>query len=297
MTLPRQVLPGATYLVTRRCAQQEFLLKPTPLTTALFKYILAVAARRYGILLHAACVMSNHYHLVLTDPGAELPRFAQLLDSLLARTINASYGRWEAFWAPSSYSAVRLVAPGDVLDKMVYTLANPVSAGLVAHGREWPGLWSAPERIGLGGELAQRPGHFFSDTGSMPDREALVFSVPPCFPSGEAFREELQASLATREREEADRLHARGRSFMGAPQVMRQSRSTRPPSGGPRRQLRPRIAARDKWRRMEALARLEGFLKAYREALAKLRSGARAVVFPRGTYLLRVHLGVACEAA
>lgn len=30
----------------------------------------------------------------------------QFLDALVARAINASLGRWEAFWAPNSYSAV-----------------------------------------------------------------------------------------------------------------------------------------------------------------------------------------------
>ncbi len=39
MTPPRQVLPGTTYLVTRRCAQREFLLKPSERTTAIFKYV------------------------------------------------------------------------------------------------------------------------------------------------------------------------------------------------------------------------------------------------------------------
>ena len=141
MTLPRQIVPGATYLITRRCTQRELLLKPTARTTTIFKYVLAVAAKRYGILLHAACALGNHYHLVLTDPRAELPRFAQFLGSVAARTLNASYGRWESFWGPSSYSAVRLETPQDVLAKIVYTLANPVSAGLVEQGSAWPGLW------------------------------------------------------------------------------------------------------------------------------------------------------------
>jgi putative transposase len=57
------------------------------------------------------------------------------------------------------------------------------------------------------------------------------------------------------------------------------------------------VAARDKWKRIEALGRLVEFRRAYREALARLRSGDRGVSFPRGTYLLRVHLGVACAAA
>jgi hypothetical protein len=73
MTLPRQVLPGASYLVSRRCAQQEFLLKPTALTTAIFKYVLAVAAKRYGILLHAVCVMSNQLHLPVVSPAPRRP--------------------------------------------------------------------------------------------------------------------------------------------------------------------------------------------------------------------------------
>ena len=100
MTAPRQVLPGTTYLVTRRCTQRQLLLRPSPTIGAIFLYVLAVAARRFGIRVHAFCVLSNHYHLVVTDPGAQLPAFGQYLDSLVARATNASLGRWESFWAP-----------------------------------------------------------------------------------------------------------------------------------------------------------------------------------------------------
>lgn len=298
MTLPRQVLPGTTYLVTRRCARQEFLLKPSDLTTATFKFILAVAAKRFGVLLHAACVMGNHYHAVLTDPRAELPRFAQFLDGLIARALNASYGRWESFWAPSSYSAVRLVSPEDVFEKIVYTLANPVAAGLVAHGREWPGLWSAPERIGGGGEIVQRPDGFFSARGTMPEREVLTFSVPPCFASAEVFREELRARLDAHANAEVERRRSQGIPFLGLRGIRRQKHTDRASSdGGERRGLNPRIAARDKWKRIEAIGRLASFVQAYREALRRLRRGDSTVVFPEGTYLQRVHLGVTCQAA
>jgi putative transposase len=75
MTAPRQILAGATYLVTRRCSQRLFLLKPSRLTNSVFLYLLAVAARRFGIAVHAYCVLSNHFHLVLTDPAARLPAF------------------------------------------------------------------------------------------------------------------------------------------------------------------------------------------------------------------------------
>ncbi len=297
MTPPRQVLPGTTYLVTRRCAQREFLLKPRPSTDAILRYLLAVAAKRYGILLHAACVMSNHYHLVLTDPRAELPRFCQLLDGLAARVLNASYGRWETFWGPASYSAVELVSAKDVVEKTAYALANPVEAGLVAHGAEWPGIWTAPEQIGAGGEIVQRPEVFFSKTGSMPEREALVFTVPKGFASAQEFRAAVSARVAERELAAAEALRAKGERFMGARRVLKEKRTERPASREPRRGLNPRIAAGDGAERIEALARLAGFRGAYREALARLKAGEQRVLFPLGTYLLRVNLGVSCCAA
>ncbi len=297
MTLPRQVLPGTTYLVTRRCTQREFLLTPSPLLNAVFKFVLAVAAKRNGIRLHAACVMSDHFHLVLTDPHANLPRFGQLLDGVLARALNALYGRWEAFWGPSSYSAVTLESPQDVVKEVVYTLANPVSAGLVTHGSEWPGVWSAPARIGNGAEIAVRPDHFFSKSGTMPEREVLAFVVPPGFASAEAFRAEVEAGLAAKEQDKAAALASEGKRVVGVRRISRQRHTDRARSWELRRRFKPRVAAQDRWRRIEALNRRAEFLEAYREALDELRRGRRDVVFPRGTYMLRVNLGMNCQAA
>ena len=155
MTAPRQILPGVTYLVTRRCFQRQFLLRPSPLVNQVFLFLLAAAAHRFGVQVHAFCVLSNHFHLVVTDPQARLPAFEQYLDSLVARALNASLGRSESFWSPASYSAVALLTPQDVVEKTAYVLANPVAAGLVRHGRDWPGLWSSPDQIGAD----QSPGH------------------------------------------------------------------------------------------------------------------------------------------
>jgi REP element-mobilizing transposase RayT len=291
MTAPRQVLPGATYLVTRRCAQRQFLLKPSKTTNDVFLYLLAVAARRFGVEVHAFCVLSNHFHLVVTDPRAQLPAFHQFLDALVARALNASLGRWETFWAPSSYSAVTLVSPSDVLDKAAYVLANPVAAGLVRAGRLWPGLWSAPEWIGGEALEVRRPKHFFDEKGALPQRVSLQLTSPPGFASAEEFRDQLAAALAEREAQ-AER-DAPG-SFLGAARVLAQKATGRPAPGEPRRTLSPRVAARDKWKRIEALGRLVEFLRSYRSAWAERRAGRAHVIFPRGTYLLRVVHGVPC---
>jgi putative transposase len=292
MTAPRQVLPGTTYLVTRRCSQRQFFLRPSRLTNEIFLYVLAVAAQRFGIKVHAFCVLSNHYHLVVTDPSARLPEFGQYLDSLTARALNRALARWENFWAPNSYSAVALATPEDVLDKAAYTLANPVAAGLVRHGKQWPGLWSDPECIGSAPLQAPRPKVFFSRKGGMPASASLKLTVPPGFGSAKAFREALAAAVTEHEVKATES----GREFLGVAKVLAQKPNARPASAEPRRALNPRVGARDKWKRIEMLNRLVRFLTAYREAWSARQAGEANVIFPAGTYLLRVAHGVSCAA-
>ncbi|WP_243336872.1 hypothetical protein [Anaeromyxobacter soli] len=51
---------------------------------------LFVTPRRYGGLVHAFCVLSNHAHVGLADPDGRHLAFMQYLDSLAARAANAS---------------------------------------------------------------------------------------------------------------------------------------------------------------------------------------------------------------
>ncbi len=291
------MVAGTTYLVSRRCTQREFLLKPSVLSNLVLKFVLAVAAARYGMLLHAVCVMSNHLHIVLTDARANLPDFGHLFCGVVAKALNALHGRWESFWAPSSYSAVALVSPEDIVEKVAYTLANPATAGLVEHGSQWPGVWSDPRGIGQPGEMVERPGHYFAENGSMPERQELVFSAPPGFQSAEDFQARVMARVNELEKAAAAEREASGATVMGAPRVLRQRAFDRPAPGEPRRVLNPRIASKDKWKRIEALGRLVSFLESHREALVRFYRGERDVVFPHGTYLMRVRFGVACASS
>jgi putative transposase len=61
MTLPREVVPGGFYLVTRRCTQRQFLLRPDDQTNNAFIYCLGEAAQRFGVDVVLATAMSNHY--------------------------------------------------------------------------------------------------------------------------------------------------------------------------------------------------------------------------------------------
>jgi REP element-mobilizing transposase RayT len=293
MTAPRQVLPGTTYLVSNRCSERRFFLRPSKLCTDVFRFVLAVAAQRYGIQLHAYCVMSNHYHLVLTDPHARLPAFQQFLDGLVGRAINALLGRRESLWGPDSYSAVALADPDTILDKTTYTLANPVAAGLVKRGRRWPGLWSSPDSIGAESQLVRRPNHFFDPDGAMPASVTLTLTTPPGFSSAAFFRDQLTSALSAAE---ADAARTVG-TFLGVARVLKQRWSAHATSPEPLGKLNPRVAGRNKWKRIERLSCLASFLADYRDALQAWRAGHRLTLFPAGTYLMRLACGVACAQA
>jgi REP element-mobilizing transposase RayT len=291
-------LPGTTYLITRRCSERRYFLLPIRLTNEIFLYVLGLAAQRYHVRVHAFCVLSNHVHLVVTDVDGRLPAFMQYVDSLVARAVNASLGRFEGFWASDgSYSAVEPLDPADVLAKIAYALANPVAAGLVRTGAEWPGLWTAPDQIGTAKLTARRPEGFFDAKGYLPAAVELELTVPPGFASAAEFRSLLSAAVRELEEKHRQELTGQGRRFLGAARVLAQNPLSRPASGEPRFELRPRIAARDKWKRIEGLLRLGSFERQYQQAQRAWRSGVRDVVFPAGTYLMRIMHGVQCAGA
>jgi putative transposase len=298
MTAPRRVLPGTTYLVTRRCSERRFFLRPSRLTNEIFLYVLAVAASRYCIAVHAFCVMSNHYHLLVTDGRGRLPEFMQYLDMLVARATNASLGRWEGFWDSSrSYSAVAHDSPEDVVSKTAYVLANPVGAGLVRTACEWPGLWTGPDQVGAARFVAERPKVFFREDGDMPKSAELVLTLPCEFASVREYQALVAAAADALEAQSRREIASERRGFLGRARVLAQKPFARPAPGEPRRGLNPRVASSDKWKRIEALARLTGFVRAYREARTAFCSGVRDAVFPAGTYLLRIEHGVRCAPA
>lgn len=298
MTPPRRVLPGTTVFVTRRCSERRFFLRPSRPTNEIGLYVLALAAQRYRIHVHAFCVLSNHLHLVVTDVDGRLPAFMQYFTSLVARAVNASLGRFEGLWASGcSYSSVEPLAPSDVLAKIAYVLANPVAAGLVKRGSDWPGLWTAPEQIGTTKLTVRKPKTFFDPKGYLPETVELELTVPPCFTSADDFRAQLSAAVRELEEEHHRRLASQGRHFLGSARVCAQNPRASPRPGEPRFGLKPRVAARDKWRRIEGLFRLKSFEQDYRTSRASWCAGIRDVVFPAGTYLMRIMYGVQVAGA
>ena len=223
-----------------------------------------------------------------------LPAFEQYLNQLVARAMNAELGRWENFWAPGSYSAVRLTSPGDIVEKCAYALANPVAAGLVRRSDRWPGLWSNPDHVDVVSTTHQRPTQFFRREGPLPQAIPLRTVRPPGFDTTEAFVLPLKRRIKEMEADAEVAMRRTGRTFGGRRAVLRQSPFARPGTLAPRRKLNPRIAGKDTSARVEALRQLRRFADAYRRARDAFWAGERDVVFPPGTYNMRLRFGVAC---
>ncbi|MCP3980621.1 MAG: hypothetical protein GY716_15065 [bacterium] len=294
MSLPRPVLPQVTYLLTRRCLERRFFLKPGPKINQIFKFCLGVAAQRTGVQVHAYCALSNHYHLLVTDRHGRLPDFMHWLNEYVAKCVNAELGRWESFWAPGTYSAVALENGPDILDKLVYLFANPVAAGLVSSSRDWPGASSTPTMMQGAAEVILRPRGFFRENGPVPRKVRLELVMPTLPDVDLGVLSHVQQRLAEREDQLRQEARRRNRSFMGARAVKAQSPLSRPRTRELHRRLNPRVGARDKWRRIEALRRLRTFVDRYRDARARFAEGDRTVVFPLGTWAMRIRVGVLC---
>ena len=291
MSSPRQILSGRFYMLTRRCTQRQFLLRPDPDTNNAFAYCLAEAAQRFKIELVLTQQMSNHHHTVLLDRSGMVVEFMAHFHKLVAKCQNALHGRWENVWSSEPACLVHLVDPADVIDKLIYVATNPVKDGLVERVHHWPGLNAVSALLAERPLRAHRPRHFFRNNGPMPKVVTLTLSIPPELGDRNQVVAQLRAGITKVEVAHAQRRLETGGRVLGRRGIVRQSWRECPTTYVPRRDLRPRVAARCRWARMEALYRNREFLIAYRTARAAWIAGT-PTIFPVGTYWLHRFAGV-----
>lgn len=279
-------------MLTRRCTQRQFLLRPDRETNNAFVYCLAVAAQRFGVEVVIFVQMSNHLHAMIYDRYGVGPAFYEHFHKLTARCINALRGRWENFFATEQTSVVRCETQDAIIEKLVYIATNPVNDDLVESVDEWPGA-SGYRALLEGTPLrATRPRHFFADDGNMPEEVELELAVPRELGDRDTILAAVRQRVSAVEKDAADKRTANGKQVLGRYAILRQSWRESPTSKEPRRGLRPTIAARSLWARLEAIQRKREFVAAYRNARRALLDGA-PIPFPFGTYGLRRLVGVA----
>jgi hypothetical protein len=240
--------------------------------------------------------MSNHQHVEARDNEGNYPAFLAHLNKMLAKSLNAHWGRWENFWATEQPNVVHLVDASDRFDKLIYLLANPVNDHLVERAADWPGASSLTQVLSGRPITVKRPRGFFSDEGPMPEEVTLRAERPAGYENltqAEWSKKVLDA-LAEVERTARDARREKKMGVLGRKAVLRAKHTDSPSTVEPRRGLRPNVAAKNPERRVAALAALRAFREAYRKAFRHWVSQVEDVVFPAGTYRLRL-FGLPCH--
>ncbi|HVI00340.1 MAG TPA: hypothetical protein VM869_16600 [Enhygromyxa sp.] len=296
----RPIHAGRSYKITRRCVGRVMLLSPGFEGKELrdfIGYCLAYAANRYGIQVHASVWMSNHHHTDVTDPHGNLVPFKQLLHSMIARGRNAQLGRFDSFWSGDEACDTRRPTDAQTLRDLVYTLTNPVKAGLVKWSSLWPGFTTADWRFG---EMRtfKRPDWFFDDDGQMPDAVSLTLVRPPIFREldDDAMYDLLVAQVRAHEIECQREIRGKNRRFMGLRKLARQPSNVAPKSFEERFTIKPTVAASSKWLVLAQLQRDREWEREYATARALLLAGEPAV-FPAGTYWMKRFAGAVAAQA
>jgi hypothetical protein len=296
MSLPRAIIPGRCYLITRRCSERRFFMRPDRETNNAFIYCMALAANKSRISLVCVGTTSNHYHAVAVDNDGRIPEFLEHFHKLFAKHQNCLRGRWEAFWSTEQTSVVELVAPEDVLAKMTYAIANPVSSRLVEKVHHWPGVGSLSAIEDDVPLTASKPTRFFDhDNDDLPNVVQLDFRRPPGFESlnQAEYAKLVRDSVQKAEADAAAERVEKGIKIVGRRAVLKQHWHDSPNTSEPRRGLSPKVACRNKWARIEALRRNKALLHAYRAARAEHLAGLDAI-FPAGTWWLCRYAGLPC---
>jgi putative transposase len=134
----RSSLPDGYFHAYARAVDEACLFKDTPDRRS-FLRLLAETAKLFRWQLHAVCLMSTHYHLVLETTRPRLSAGMHWLNGFHAVLFNRRHGRRGHLFGERF--GARAIEDDDYLrGACEYVLLNPVRAGLCDRASEWP--WS-----------------------------------------------------------------------------------------------------------------------------------------------------------
>ena len=131
--------PGAHYHVKSRGNQKQPIFLSDD-DRRLFLACLADAHEKFGAVIHAYCLMTNHYHLMVETPRAGLSRIMHLINTRYSIYLNAKHGRCgHPFQGRFKAIVVEAEPYAQVLSRYIHL--NPVRAGIVSLPQEYE--WSS----------------------------------------------------------------------------------------------------------------------------------------------------------
>lgn len=138
---------GAVYHINSVGVRRTTLF-PDEAAYEMFLAVLGVAVKKYGWRCAAYCLMTNHYHLLVQTPLANIARGMQFLNGVYAQWFNLTYGeRGHVFM--SRYYDVVVESDDQLLRAFRYIALNPVLAGVCERPAAWPwGSYSGTVGVG-----------------------------------------------------------------------------------------------------------------------------------------------------
>lgn len=135
----RLQFPGAFYHVTARGnARQDIFLDDRDRET--FLDFLAREIHQQAWKCHAYCLMTNHYHLLIETPEANLTRGMRRLNGRYAQTFNRRHDR-VGHVLQGRYKSILVDKETYLLELCRYIVLNPVRAKVVRRPEDW--AWSS----------------------------------------------------------------------------------------------------------------------------------------------------------
>jgi putative transposase len=142
---------GSWYHVFNRGAAKQDIFR-SDRDRVEFERLLGLIAERFGIRVHAYCLMTNHFHLLIECPDGQLSEAMHLLGSVFVRHVNERAGRDGPLFR-GRFSA-KPVATDEYLRRLVrYIHRNPLAFTTVDGLRTY--RWSSM-RVYLGRRRAPR---------------------------------------------------------------------------------------------------------------------------------------------
>jgi putative transposase len=131
--------PGALYHVYGRGIARQAIFR-VPADRDLFLLALAVAKHRHHLLIHAYCLMSNHYHLLLETPEGNLSRAMRHINGTYTQRYNRVHRRTGQL-LQGRFKANLVEKESYLLELARYIVLNPVRARMVSDPAAW--AWSS----------------------------------------------------------------------------------------------------------------------------------------------------------
>jgi REP element-mobilizing transposase RayT len=107
---------------------------------AAFLEVLAATCERFNWTCHAYCLMTNHYHLLVETPDANLSKGMRQLNGVYTQRVNRTHGRVGHLFQ-GRFKGIIVQREAYLLELARYVVLNPVRAGMVRTPEDWP--WSS----------------------------------------------------------------------------------------------------------------------------------------------------------